>query len=192
MKATPTSGVRGDAGKRHNSTATLVKPDTLFTASGRGLKGSVTQWRWGIQGRIALDIESGEPIRQSWTLPVDDHEGGGLHALLALPHSSAILRFSEDFSRVDALSAADTYFDVSCRTLGVYQTAKRLTIQVTEKSIALIKGSERWVLYLAGSDAADIRPPDALTAFCAVSASRWTRSLATTALQRIASSLLTT
>ncbi|KAJ6444241.1 thermotolerance protein [Purpureocillium lavendulum] len=64
-----------DDGRQSNSQKAMPRPENLFTASGRGLKGSVTQWRWGIQGRIGLDIETGEPIRQSWAFALEKTMG---------------------------------------------------------------------------------------------------------------------
>ncbi|KJZ78093.1 hypothetical protein HIM_02730 [Hirsutella minnesotensis 3608] len=119
----------------------LAKPDAMFTASGRGLKGSVTQWRWGIQGRIGLDIESGEPIRYSWAFSETGPEDSSvLCALLALPHSTALLRFSEDFGQVDALTSDDTHFDLTSRTLEACRSRKGILIQVTEKAVTTAMG----------------------------------------------------
>lgn len=122
----------------------LTRPDTVFTASGRGFKGSVTQWRWGIQGRIGLDIEFGEPIRHSWAFALADSGGGsGLSALLALPYSSAVLQFSEDFSQVNALAAEDTPFDLTSRTLDACSSPQGMVIQVTERSVTVSTGLQR-------------------------------------------------
>lgn len=124
----------------------LVKPDSLFSASGRGLKGNVTQWRWGIQGRIGLDIESGEPIRRSWGFSIKGPGDGGLFGLLALPHSSILLRFSSDFSQVSAVESEATAFDLSSRTLCACQFGPDIIIQVTESSISVVSASSRYAL----------------------------------------------
>ncbi|KAK2603782.1 hypothetical protein QQS21_004067 [Conoideocrella luteorostrata] len=120
----------------------LAKPDSLFSASGRGLKGNLTQWRWGIQGRIGLDIESGEPVRRSWGFSIDGPSGRGLYGLLALPNSSIVLNFSGDFSQVDSLGPDSTGFDLAFRTLYACQTKSGLIIQTTESSISLMSGSQ--------------------------------------------------
>lgn len=126
-----------------NPPSLMPRPDTVFTASGRGLKGSITQWRWGLQGRIGLDIESGEPIRQSWAFSLSGQEGGGLYALLSLPHSSAVLRFSQDFGHVEPWIAEDIPFDLTCRTLTACEPRRGTVIQVTERSVAIVTGLER-------------------------------------------------
>lgn len=122
----------------------LTRPDTVFTASGRGSKGSVTQWRWGIQGRVGLDIDFGEPIRHSWAFALaDPGGGGGLSALLGLPYSSAVLQFSENFGQVNALAAEATPFDLSSRTLDVYSSPQGTVIQVTERAIVVTTAFQR-------------------------------------------------
>lgn len=97
-------------------------------------KGSVVQWRWGIQARIGLDIETGEPIRQAWTFTTRHGSETVLYGLLALPHSSTVLRFSESLDQVDMVPAEDTPFDLVSRTLHVVQVSD-IIVQVSETSI---------------------------------------------------------
>ncbi|KAM0511282.1 hypothetical protein ACHAPE_010026 [Trichoderma viride] len=110
------------------------KQDSIFSASCRGLKGSVVQWRWGIQARIGLDIETGEPIRQAWTFTTRHGSETVLYGLLALPHSSTVLRFSESLDQVDMVPTEDTPFDLTSRTLHAVQVSDTI-IQVSETSI---------------------------------------------------------
>ena len=112
----------------------MRKQDDIFSASGRGLTGSVVQWRWGIQARIGLDIETGEPIRQAWTFTTHQANERVLYGLLALPHSSVVLRFSESLDQVDAVPPEDTPFDLASRTLHAIQVEDSI-VQVTERSI---------------------------------------------------------
>lgn len=127
-----------------NARRFLTKPDTVFTASGRGSKGSVTQWRWGVQGMIGLDLEYGEPIGNSWAFELATSETNcGLSTLLALPYSTSVLQFSEDFSQVQALAAEDTPFDVSSRTLDACSSSEGAVIQVTERAVTVATGFER-------------------------------------------------
>ncbi|KAG6017036.1 hypothetical protein E4U54_008585 [Claviceps lovelessii] len=141
------------------------KPDMLLSASGRGIKGNVTQWRWGIQGRIGLEIDPGEPTRRSWGFSVDSGPGShGLYGLLALPNASIVLRFSKDFAQVDSLEADSTAFDLASRTLDAYQTDSGLIIQVTEGSISLISASHNSRHAL--EDILPMRDQTAENAFC--------------------------
>ncbi|EFY85329.1 thermotolerance protein [Metarhizium acridum CQMa 102] len=118
-----------------------LKPESLFSASGRGIRGNLTQWRWGVQGRIGLDIETGEPIRCAWGFSMNGPEGNGLFGLLALPDSSILLHFSSDFSQVDAVAPDSTAFDLTSRTLHACQAQSGLILQVTESSVALLSDS---------------------------------------------------
>ncbi|PFH55970.1 hypothetical protein XA68_17315 [Ophiocordyceps unilateralis] len=129
---------RGTGATAKGAPKPLPKPDGVFTASGRGSKGSVTQWRWGFQARIVLDIESGDPIRHAWAFEPDTgRSGGGLCALLAFPDSSALLRFSKDFSQVEAATDEDTEFDLESRTLDACCSQQGTIVQVTERSVTL-------------------------------------------------------
>ncbi|KAL7926328.1 mono-functional DNA-alkylating methyl methanesulfonate N-term domain-containing protein [Trichoderma austrokoningii] len=118
--------------------------DSIFSASCRGLKGSVVQWRLGLQARIGLDIETGEPIRQAWTFTTHRGIEPVLYGLLALPHSSTVLRFSESLDQVDMVPAEDTPFDLTSRTLHAVQVSD-IIVQVSETSInvATPRGSSR-------------------------------------------------
>lgn len=125
----------------------LHKQDNIFSASCRGLKGSVVQWRWGIQARIGLDIETGEPIRQAWTFTTHHGNETVLYGLLALPHSSIVLRFSESLDQIDAVPTEDTSFDLTSRTLHAVQVSDTI-IQVTENSINVANPTGRYGILL--------------------------------------------
>ncbi|KAM3473785.1 hypothetical protein MY5147_004592 [Beauveria neobassiana] len=131
-----------DAGARQR-TANLMtsrKPDSIFTASGRGCKGSITQWRSGIQAKIGLDIESGEPNKQAWVFPVSEEGTTSLFGILALPHSTRVLQFAKDFGQVQEIEADDTSLDLSSRTLFATQQPDNSILQITE-TIICISGS---------------------------------------------------
>ncbi|KAI9167242.1 thermotolerance protein [Paramyrothecium foliicola] len=117
-----------------NSGESLV-PDVLFSASGRGLQGTVTEWRWGARARIGLDLDLGEPIRQAWAFFTDDNERRTLNVIIAAPHSSIVLSFSEDLDQVDAMPTEATPFDLSSTTISATQGADDSIIQITETSI---------------------------------------------------------
>ncbi|GAB0133592.1 hypothetical protein EsDP_00001998 [Epichloe bromicola] len=138
-----TSSWRSSRSSLPEPNRSFLKPDSLFSASGRGLKGNLTQWRWGIQGRIGLDIDSGEPTKRSWGFSMDGGPGGGngLYGLLSLPNASIVLQFSKDFAQVDLLEADNTGFDLASRTLDAYQTDSGPIVQVTERSISLLSAS---------------------------------------------------
>lgn len=135
-----------DSAVRHRNMASTLtrKPDSIFTASGKGLKGSITQWRWGVQAKIGLDIESGEPNRQAWIFSAGDHGGSSLLGILTLPHSSRVLQFAKDFSQVQEIEAEDTPLDLSSRTLFATQQSGGDILQVTEEYISVAGTSQRY------------------------------------------------
>ncbi|KAG6005861.1 hypothetical protein E4U21_007569 [Claviceps maximensis] len=172
------------------------KPDVLFSASGRGFKGNITQWRWGVQGRIGLEIDPGEPTRRSWGFYMGSGSGvSGLYGLLALPNASIVLRFSKDFAQVDSLDADSTPFDLGSRTLDAYQTDSGLIIQVTESSISLISASHSSRHFL--EDILPMEDQTAENAFCgngvvalSTTSSRSTSQIHTIAINGLQTSLI--
>jgi hypothetical protein len=115
----------------------LLEPDELFSASGRGVQGTATHWRWGLRARVGLDIELEEPARRTWTFWLHGNEHEVLFAILAMPSSSVVLSFSKDLAQVDAASPESTPFDLSSTTLAASQTEDGTIIQVTETSVTL-------------------------------------------------------
>ncbi|VUC35766.1 unnamed protein product [Clonostachys rosea] len=126
----------GDSRRVHET------PDRIFLASGRGETGSVTEIRHGIQARIGLDLELGEPVRQAWLFSDDRLETGSMVAILALPYSTAILSFSGNLEDVVAEQADQTPFDSSTRTLCSARTVSDVIVQVTEETITLVTHSQ--------------------------------------------------
>jgi hypothetical protein len=66
-----------------------------------------------------------------------------VYGLLALPHSSIVLRFSESLDQVDMVPTDDTPFDLTSRTLHAVQVSDTL-IQVTETSVNVATPSGRY------------------------------------------------
>lgn len=99
-----------------------------------------------MQARIGLDMDFGEPTREAWMFPDIRQRDGSSQAIIALPHSSAVLCFSPDFKDVHAETEESTSFDLSSRTIFVTQSVDDMIIQVTETSITLVTPSQRFVL----------------------------------------------
>jgi hypothetical protein len=116
------------------------KADRVFSASGRGVGGSIIEWRWGFEARIGLDIDTEELIRRSWAFMVKQR----LNVLVSLPHSSMMLELSEDMEQVDAVSQEDTCFDLTSRTLTAAQLMEDGVLQITESSITVLTPDERY------------------------------------------------
>ncbi len=132
------------ARQRNGPSMTGRKPDSIFTASGRGCKGSITQWRSGVQAKIGLDIESGEPNKQAWIFPVNEQGGPALFGILTLPHSTRVLQFAKDFSQVQEIEGEDTLLDLSSRTLFATQQPDSSILQITEAFICITGPAEKY------------------------------------------------
>ncbi|KAJ6785256.1 hypothetical protein PWT90_09078 [Aphanocladium album] len=129
--------------QRNGPSILARKPDSIFTASGRGYKGSITQWRSGIQAKIGLDIESGEPNKQAWIFPVQENGTSSLLGILTSPHSSRVLQFATDFSQVQEIEADDMALDLSSHTLFAAQLPGNIILQITEGCISMHGPTER-------------------------------------------------
>ena len=121
------------------------KPDRMFLASGRGERGSLTEFRTGLRARIALDIDIGEPISQAWMFS-DEGDLGGTHAILALPYSTVVLPLPQQDDDVQICPSTDTHFRLDSRTLHLTRLSNGVTVQVTERSITLIAPSQRYAM----------------------------------------------
>lgn len=97
-----------------------------------------------MQARIGLDIESGEQIRQSWAFAAKDKNSNDLYGLLALPHSSIVLQFTDDLEQVQAVSQEDSLFDLSSTTVFAIQRSDGSIVQVTESYISVVRAGHRY------------------------------------------------
>jgi Mono-functional DNA-alkylating methyl methanesulfonate N-term len=123
----------------------LSIPDRLFACVGKGIKSSLIEFRFGLEGKLGLEMDFENPIMQSWVLPQDSYgleEDGGSIFLLSLGDHSAALLLASDASEVVVLDAASTRLDLRFRTITA-ATQERYTIQVTERSIVVIDGPQQ-------------------------------------------------
>ncbi|OTB00057.1 hypothetical protein M426DRAFT_15804 [Hypoxylon sp. CI-4A] len=115
----------------------------IFACSGRGITGAITEFRYGIQARIGLDLTYSSNIKQCWAIPdFDETAEDGFFLLLALPNASAVLRLSRDLSEVSEKDDDATPYDLSSTTLAVQETPG-VVIQVTESSITIVTPTSR-------------------------------------------------
>ncbi|KAI1379323.1 hypothetical protein F4677DRAFT_328209 [Hypoxylon crocopeplum] len=121
------------------------QPDKVFACSGRGITGAITEFRYGIQGRIGLDLMYSSHIRQCWA--ISDFTGtieDGFFLLLALPNGSAILHLSRDLSEVSEKDHDAIPYDLSSTTLAAQET-ESIVVQITTNyvTVATPTGSSR-------------------------------------------------
>lgn len=123
----------------------LAIPDRLFACVGKGIKSSIIEFRYGLEGKLGLEMDYESPIMQSWVLPQDlyefEEDRGSIYLLSLGDHSAALL-LASDASDVVFLDAASTHLDLRFRTITA-ATKEKYTIQVTERSIVVIDGPQQ-------------------------------------------------
>lgn len=112
------------------------------------MKGAITEFRYGLEASIGLEMDYGTSITDAWVLypalgNADDY--GVLFFLMAIEDRSAVLRLAADAADVRELDQDSTAFDLSFRTITAGMQGRSM-IQVTEKSIVEITGSAWSVL----------------------------------------------
>lgn len=121
-------------------------PDRLYTASGRGSNGTITEHRVGIAANIGIEFEY-TPAKKAWVFPnpssgSDDTENPSMLVLISVRDSSEVLsltpRYLED-PELTQLEPHETFFDLSHSTLAAGYTENGRICQVTEQSIVFNK-----------------------------------------------------
>ncbi|KAI1113800.1 hypothetical protein F5Y14DRAFT_416625 [Nemania sp. NC0429] len=116
----------------------VLPPDRIFACSGRGLSGAIIELRSGIEAKIGLDLSYPTPIKRCWAVPsFDATSEAGFFMLLALPHSSALLHISHDFSEVTERVQNEVKFDLLSTTLAV-QVLQDTIIQITTTHATIV------------------------------------------------------
>jgi replication-dependent DNA damage repair protein MMS1 len=127
---------------RQRSPRDAVNCDRLFTTAGRGIDGSIVEYRQGVRATILIDMWQDMPLHQIWGF--DDLEGG-VHVLLSYHNSSDVHHIAPDAAgKADAGDAEEAFgFDTTSRTLAA---AKDQEIwQVTETSISIIGPEQMYI-----------------------------------------------
>jgi hypothetical protein len=122
----------------------LRRPDRVFATSGRGMKGSITEYRYGLKANIGLDLDYGSGVKQAWLIP-SSHPASpkGFHLLLSMPDRSIAVYLSEDFSLASVLNPDTISYDLSSPTLAV-ACSDQLTVQLTKGFVALVGPGNRY------------------------------------------------
>jgi hypothetical protein len=121
----------------------LRKPDRIFATSGRGRKGAISEFRYGLAANVGLDLEYGAEATHVWLFP-PVHAGAtrGFHLLLSMPGHSTLLHLAEDLSQARETKPAESPYDLSSSTLALMHS-DRLVIQVSRTSVVLVTREQR-------------------------------------------------
>ncbi|KAI1470467.1 mono-functional DNA-alkylating methyl methanesulfonate N-term-domain-containing protein [Daldinia caldariorum] len=120
-----------------NGSIVLSQQDKIFACSGRGMSGAITEFRYGFQARIGLDLTYSSNIRQCWAISeLSGAAEDGFYLILALPNESAVLHLTRDLAEASEKDHEATPYDLSSTTLAVYE-ADGGVIQITTNYITI-------------------------------------------------------
>lgn len=125
----------------NNRSVVSLRPDKVFACSGRGITGAITEFRYGIQARIGLDLTYSSNIRHCWA--ISDFDGAsedGFYLLLALPNGSAVLHLSRDLGEASEKDHDAVPYDLSSTTLAAQETSDAV-VQVTSNYVTVVTPS---------------------------------------------------
>ncbi|TVY54244.1 hypothetical protein LCER1_G002307 [Lachnellula cervina] len=132
-------------GRSRRKKNTDPRPNKIYACAGKGSKGVITEFRYGLEAKLGLEMDYQIPIMEAWVLcptfdSLDDDDDVSIF-LLSLGDHSAVLQLSGDARDIDNLEQEETKFDLRYRTLAASMHGS-FTIQVTEQTIVLIIGSQ--------------------------------------------------
>lgn len=119
-------------------------PDILYAATGRGVHGNLSAFRWGLQAKIGVDVDLESSIRQVWAYLATADPRGSMYVVISLVGSTVLLEFPTDLDEIKALEQDETPLDLSSRTLCVHQQEQ--TVHVTEHFVTIISQGQRSVM----------------------------------------------
>ncbi|KAI1765486.1 hypothetical protein GGR53DRAFT_465312 [Hypoxylon sp. FL1150] len=125
----------------NNRSVVPLRPDKVFACSGRGITGAITEFRYGIQARIGLDLTYSSNIKHSWAVSdFNEASEDGFYLLLALPNSSSVLHLSRDLSEVSEKDHDAVPYDLTSTTLAAQETSNEI-VQVTTNYVTVVTPS---------------------------------------------------
>ena len=117
----------------------------LFTTSGQGKKGSVTEIRHGLAAKIGLVLECESTAKHAWLFAAGDiGPDEGYYMLFSTPERSSVLYLSDDLSELTEPATENGLFDLSSRTLAAKIVSGSRVAQVTTESTTLIHHTQRY------------------------------------------------
>ncbi|KAI8960068.1 mono-functional DNA-alkylating methyl methanesulfonate N-term-domain-containing protein [Daldinia sp. FL1419] len=122
-----------------DSNGDIIPPqqEKIFACSGRGMSGAITEFRYGVQARIGLDLTYPSNIRQCWA--ISDLNGmaeDGFFLILALPNETAVLHLTRDLAEASEKDHEAIPYDLSSPTLAVRE-ADGGVVQITTNYVTI-------------------------------------------------------
>jgi hypothetical protein len=126
----------------------LDDPDKVYTCTGRGSHGTISEIRYGYEARIRLDIEGiNYPVTETWALPrtlpsgtrsplLRSEDPSPLLFLLSVGDESILLNLNGNFNEIEEVSQSSTWLDLKSRTLAA-AACNGIVVQITEKTIVI-------------------------------------------------------
>lgn len=123
----------------------VPKPDRVFSCGGKGSQGAITEFRYGWEASLGLEVDYQTAISDLWafqsSLNPELLNGDGFLFLLSLADRSALLNLSNDASDIMEVDQDSTPFDLGSRTIVASNNSDRI-IQVTERSIVFVSEND--------------------------------------------------
>lgn len=122
------------------SSGVLPKPDRVFSCGGKGIKGAITEFRYGLEAIINFEMDYEVPITQAWILypdPGNFEEQGTSTILMTVADGSAVLKLADYDLDPQALDQESTPFGLGSRTITAAIQGSTM-VQVTEQSIVVV------------------------------------------------------
>lgn len=120
-------------------------PDRIFSTSGRGVTGAVTEFRYGLRADVGLEVDYPAPIKQSWIFATRTADFDiEFHVLISLVDKSEAFSLSADLSQVDVHDDGPSLYDLDSRTLTAAQISEDVVIQVTENCLVFSSSKSRY------------------------------------------------
>lgn len=126
-----------------NQELQVRKPDRIFTVSGCGNRGAITEYRYGLKAEIDLEFEYGPGIKHAWLFPSRfNGSPPGFDLLVSLPDTTGALHFDEGLEDASDLDPNLVPYELLSTTLALDYTSD-LLVQVTPQSVTLVAHDRR-------------------------------------------------
>ncbi|KAH8804808.1 mono-functional DNA-alkylating methyl methanesulfonate N-term-domain-containing protein [Xylogone sp. PMI_703] len=136
-----------------SSKSSVPRSDRIFSCGGKGAQGAITEFRYGVEASLGLEVDYQSPISNAWVLQPEPYsqlfKDDASLFLLSLADRSALLQLSNDASDIVEVDQELTPFDLGSRTItssasgdGIIQVTERSIIFISEDDVRMYSGQE--------------------------------------------------